>query len=226
MVSRTLIRYFGRRFLGAVASVFFGIFVLVVLVDYVEFMRRASDAPNVSAWLVAQGLVLPRAAADRAAPALLGAGRRHGLLPGAVAAQRAGDRARRRNVGMAVRDAGADRGLRARAAGNGGLQSALGRDARMVEAARGGDLRRPSAGMQQSQSGFWVRQRSVDGQSVVYAASSQEQGVRLDGVSVFTFDTAGHEMERIEAKRASARAGPLAARAGRGLRQRRPAARP
>ena len=59
------------------------------------------------------------------------------------------------------------------------------------------------AGMQQSQSGFWVRQRSVDGQSVVYAASSQEQGVRLDGVSVFTFDPAGHELERIEAKRAT-----------------------
>ena len=54
MVSRTLVRYFGKRFLGAVMSVFFGIFVLVVLVDYVEFMRRASDAPNVSAWVVAK----------------------------------------------------------------------------------------------------------------------------------------------------------------------------
>jgi lipopolysaccharide export system permease protein len=57
------------------------------------------------------------------------------------------------------------------------------------------------SGLQES-AGFWVRQRSVDGQSIVYAASSQEQGVRLDGVSVFTFDPAGHALERIEAKRA------------------------
>ena len=54
MVSRTLVRYFGMRFLGAVMSVFFGIFVLVVLVDYIEFMRRAADVPNVSAWMVAK----------------------------------------------------------------------------------------------------------------------------------------------------------------------------
>jgi len=40
MVSRTLVRYFGMRFLGAVTSVFLGIFVLIVLVDYIELMRR------------------------------------------------------------------------------------------------------------------------------------------------------------------------------------------
>jgi lipopolysaccharide export system permease protein len=55
---------------------------------------------------------------------------------------------------------------------------------------------------QQNALGFWVRQRSPDGQSIVYAASSQEQGVRLDSVSVFTFDLAGKALERIEAKRA------------------------
>src|SRR4029077_19728706 len=54
MVSRTLLRYFGLRFLGAVMSVFFGIFLLVVLVDYIELMRRAADVPNLSGWLVAQ----------------------------------------------------------------------------------------------------------------------------------------------------------------------------
>ena len=47
-----------------------------------------------------------------------------------------------------------------------------------------------------------MRQRSADGQSIINAASSQEQGVRLDGVSVFTFDHAGKALERIEAKRA------------------------
>src|SRR5262249_42996068 len=55
--------------------------------------------------------------------------------------------------------------------------------------------------------GFWVRQKSVEGQSVIYAATSQEQGARLDGVSVFTFDAAGHALERIEAKRATLESG-------------------
>src|SRR5215813_3358402 len=54
MVSRTLLRYFGMRFLGAVASVFLGIFILIVLVDYIELMRRASDVPHLSAWMVAK----------------------------------------------------------------------------------------------------------------------------------------------------------------------------
>ena len=54
MVSRTLVRYFGTRFLGAVMSVFLGIFVLIVLVDYIELMRRAAEVPNLSAWLVAK----------------------------------------------------------------------------------------------------------------------------------------------------------------------------
>jgi len=58
------------------------------------------------------------------------------------------------------------------------------------------------AALQDTSFGFWVRQKSTDGQSIVYAATSQEQGVRLDGVSVFTFDPAGKALERIEAKRA------------------------
>ena len=54
MIGGTLARYFGLRFLSAVLLVFAGIFVLVVLLDYIELMRRASDIPNVSALLVAK----------------------------------------------------------------------------------------------------------------------------------------------------------------------------
>src|SRR5689334_9764414 len=50
----TLARYIGARFLSAVVAVFGGVFLLVVLIDYVELMRRASDLPNSSAWLVAK----------------------------------------------------------------------------------------------------------------------------------------------------------------------------
>ena len=228
MVSRTLIRYFGMRFLGAVASVFFGIFVLVVLVDYVEFMRRAADVPNVSAWMVAKASFFRVPAAHRAAAAVLGAGRRDGLLPGAVAAQRAGHRALRRNVGLAVRGARADRapsriGLLATAVYN-PLSAAMREWSKRLEAEIFGDQQ---ARCSRRPAGFWVRQRSVGRpvrSSTRPRARNRACGSTASACSPST--TAGQELERIEAKRAMLEPGPLAARAGACLRQRRAAARP
>ena len=52
--------------------------------------------------------------------------------------------------------------------------------------------------------GFWVRQRSTDGQSIINARKSREQGLRLEGVTVFTFDQQGRYQDRIEARRRGA----------------------
>jgi lipopolysaccharide export system permease protein len=202
MVSRTLVRYFGVRFLSAVLSVFFGIFVLVVLVDYVEFMRRASDVPNVSGWVVAKASFfrVPQLT-ERLLP--------FSVLVGAMACYLA---LSRRNELVIARSAGMSAwqfvapalitafviGIAATAIYN-PLSAAMREWSKRLEAEIFGD--RPGAG--QSQLGFWVRQKSTDGQSIIYAASSQEQGVRLDGVSVFTFDHVGRDLERIEAKRAT-----------------------
>ena len=49
MGSRTLSRYFAGRFLVSVVAVFAGVFVLVLFVDYIDLMRRASDAPKAQA---------------------------------------------------------------------------------------------------------------------------------------------------------------------------------
>jgi lipopolysaccharide export system permease protein len=54
----------------------------------------------------------------------------------------------------------------------------------------------------EQQSGFWMRQRGGDGQAIINAASSRGQGVSLDGVTVFTFDSSGEFNERIAAKSA------------------------
>jgi lipopolysaccharide export system permease protein len=51
--------------------------------------------------------------------------------------------------------------------------------------------------------GFWLRQRGDDGQAVIHAKSSRQQGVQLGGVSIFEFDSAGHFRDRIEAKSAT-----------------------
>ncbi len=203
MVSRTLIRYFGMRFLGAVMSVFFGIFVLIVLVDYIELMRRAADVPNLSAWMVAKTSFfrVPQLT-ERLLP--------FSVLVGAMACYLA---LSRRNELVVARAAGMSAwqfvapavivafvlGIAATAIYN--PLSALMREwSKQLEAEMFGA--RKSVMQQQNALGFWVRQRSADGQSIVFAASSQEQGVRLDGVSVFTFDHAGQALDRIEAKSA------------------------
>ncbi len=53
-MSTTLARYFGARFLITFAAIFAGVFGLVMLVDYLEMMRRHADFPNASALLVAK----------------------------------------------------------------------------------------------------------------------------------------------------------------------------
>jgi lipopolysaccharide export system permease protein len=207
MISRTLIRYFGMRFLGAVMSVFFGIFLLIVLVDYIEMMRRAADVPNLSAWVVAKTSFFR-------VPQLMERLLPFSVLVGAMTCYLA---LSRRNELVVARSAGMSAwqfvapalivafgiGIAATALYN-PLSAIMREWSKKLEADMFGDKQ---AAMQQSTQGFWVRQKSVDGQSIVYAASSQEQGVRLDGVSVFTFDPAGRALERIEAKRASLETG-------------------
>jgi lipopolysaccharide export system permease protein len=51
--------------------------------------------------------------------------------------------------------------------------------------------------------GFWLRQRGEDGQAVINAKTSQQQGIQLGGVSVFRFDANGKFRDRIEAKGAT-----------------------
>ena len=50
----TLARYFGRRFFNTLIAVIGGLFALVVLLDYVEMMRRMGDIPGVSAVTIAK----------------------------------------------------------------------------------------------------------------------------------------------------------------------------
>ena len=54
IVTGTLSRYFGRRFISAVMGVFAGVFALVVMIDYIELLRKTDDIKDVSALLVAK----------------------------------------------------------------------------------------------------------------------------------------------------------------------------
>ena len=54
MVTGTLSRYFGLRFLNSVVGSFIGVVALAAMIDYVELMRRGADWPNATAWLLAK----------------------------------------------------------------------------------------------------------------------------------------------------------------------------
>jgi lipopolysaccharide export system permease protein len=55
--------------------------------------------------------------------------------------------------------------------------------------------------------GIWLRQDSPDGQSVMLARASADQGLTLSGVIAFTFDAEGKFVERIDAERATLQSG-------------------
>src|SRR6201999_1929434 len=54
VISGTLSRYFGMRFLTSVVGSFVGVVVLAAMIDYVELMRRGADWPNASAFVLAK----------------------------------------------------------------------------------------------------------------------------------------------------------------------------
>jgi lipopolysaccharide export system permease protein len=60
----------------------------------------------------------------------------------------------------------------------------------------------PGGGVQDA-SGFWINQINSDGQAIINAARSEQQGVRLTGLTVFRFDNDYQFKERIEAQEAT-----------------------
>ena len=203
----TLARYFGLRFLIAVLSVFAGIFVLVTLIDYIEMMRRAGDIPNVSAVLVAKTSfyrvpqvverILPFCILIGAMSCYLNLSRRLEL----VVARSAGISAWQ-FVAPALLVAFV-LGLMATAIYN-PVSAILQERSKRFEAELFGYT---SSALSRSGGTFWIGQRTDEGQAIINAVSSRDQGINLNGVSVFTFDREGRFKERIEARAAVLEAG-------------------
>ena len=206
MATATLSRYFALRFLGAALAIFAGVFVLVVLLDYVEMARRASDLPNaspldlakISIYRVPQltERVLPFSILIGAMLCYLNLSRRLEL----VVARSAGMSAWQ-FVMPAILVAFV-LGVVATTVYN-PISASLREHSKQLEA----ELFGSNKGQEQQPGGFWLRQRSSEGQAIINAASSRGQGVSLDGVTVFAFDEAGQFQVRIEAKTADLESG-------------------
>ena len=203
----TLARYFGMRFLTAVLLVFAGIFALVTLVDYIELMRRTGDIPNVSAVLVAKTSfyrvpqvverILPFCILIGAMSCYLNLSRRLEL----VVARSAGLSAWQ-FVAPALLVAFA-LGLMATIIYN-PIAAILQERSKRFETELFGHT---ATGPSRSGGTFWIGQRTDEGQAIINAVGSRDQGINLNGVSVFTFDIEGRFKQRIEARSAVLEAG-------------------
>lgn len=205
MIAGTFSRYVTARFLGAVAAVFFGIFTLVVMIDYIELTRRAASVPNVPAWIVAATSLyrvpqiterlLPFSILIGAMICYLGLSRRNELVIARAAGMSAWQ-----FVAPAVLAALAI-GITAVVIYN-PLAATLGERSKQIEERIFGSESGRTGGTR-----FWVRQRSGDAQSILHANSSRDQGASLAGITVFVFDLRDRFTERIEADAAKLESG-------------------
>ncbi len=206
MMTGTLARYFGWRFLSAVIFILSGLLVLVAMVDFVEMMRRTSDMKDVSALAVAKvslyrvphltERVLPFTVMAAAMMCYVNLSRRLEL----VVARSAGVSAWQ-FVGPAVILA-LLMGVTTTA-----LYNPVSASLREQSAKLEGELFRGSRSFHDIGNGFWVRQHTDEGHAVINARSSREQGIALSGVTVFRFDDSDRFVQRIEAKSAQLHAG-------------------
>lgn len=207
MIAGTLSRYFAMRFLTAVVGSFIGVILLAAMIDYIELMRRGADWPNATALLLAKisiyrvpqltERILPFSVLVGAMSCYLALSRRLEL----VVARAAGVSAWQFVAPAMI--AAFLFGAFATAVYN-PISAVLHERSKRLESDMLGE--NPSA-LQESTSGFWVRQKNADGSAIINAKSSREQGAQLGGVSVFTFDADGHFQDRIEAKSASLQQG-------------------
>jgi lipopolysaccharide export system permease protein len=203
IINKTLSRYFGMRFLSSVVGSFLGVVALAAMIDYVELMRRGADWPNATAWVLAKiSLYRVPQLTERIMP--------FSVLVGAMSCYLA---LSRRLELVVARAAGVSAwqfvapamiaafifGTVATTVYN-PISAMLHEQSKRLETEMLGEN---VSALQANTSGFWVRQKSTDGAAIINATSSRDQGASLGGVTVYTFDGAGHFAERIEAKSAT-----------------------
>jgi lipopolysaccharide export system permease protein len=202
MAFSTLGRYLATRFLRSVGAVFAVLFVVIYLGDFVELLRRASDAQRASASLLAYlALLRTPTIAEQVLPfAVLG-----GAMFAFVGLSRRLELVIARAAGVSVWQFLGPPvlivlliGVVATTLYN-PLSASLKQKASQIETSIFGRTTRADA-----DTSMWIRQRSLDGQSsILRAERSSDGGARLSGVTAFVYDSQGRFLERVEAQRAT-----------------------
>ncbi len=207
MITGTLSRYLGMRFLNSVVGSFIGVVALAAMIDYVELMRRGADWPHATSWLLAKismfrvpqltERIMPFSVLVGAMSCYLTLSRRLELVVARAAGVSAWQFVAPAMIAAFIF------GTVATTIYN-PVSALLHERSKRLEAEMLGEN---LSALQGSTSGFWVRQKTPDGAAIINANSSREQGAKLGGVTIYTFDEAGHFQQRIEAKSASLQEG-------------------
>jgi lipopolysaccharide export system permease protein len=200
MFTNTLARYFARQFVGASLAVFAGIFVLVVLIDYIEMTRKTSGIASASALMVAlTSLYRVPQLLERLMPFCV----QIGSMACYLALSRRLELVVARAAGVSAWQIVAPALACAIVLGSlatmayDPLSAMLSERAKRMEA----ELTSERGGLQDA-AGFWVNQITAEGQSIINAASSRAEGTRLVGISIFRLTPNGRFKDRIEAREA------------------------
>jgi lipopolysaccharide export system permease protein len=203
VITGTLSRYFGMRFLTSVVGSFVGVVALAAMIDYVELMRRGADWPNATAWVLAKislfrvpqltERIMPFSVLVGAMSCYLSLSRRLELVVARAAGVSAWQFVAPAMIAAFVFGTVASTIYNP-------VSAMLHERSKRLEADMLGEN---LSALQENTSGFWVRQKSADGAAIINATSSRDQGAELGGVSVYTFDRDGHFAQRIEAKSAT-----------------------
>ncbi len=206
MMPGIMARYFGMRFFGVFVGVFGSLFLMVLMIDYVEMLRRTGNLPHASFLDIFRitfyrvphvtERILPFTALIAAMVCYLSLSRRLELV---IA----------RSAGVSAWQFVMPAIVIALLIGIFGTTVYNPVSANMREQSQRFEQELFGGGRSQSQSvtltssGLWVRQRSPDGQSIMNAKTSRLQGIELNGVTVFMLDDSDHFLGRIDASRAT-----------------------
>jgi lipopolysaccharide export system permease protein len=193
----TLGRYIAWRFFRTLVLVFLSLFFLIFVIDFVELLRRSNESVNAARLALISLLrtpsitekVFPFVVLAAAMISLIGLTRRLELIVARTAGVSVWQFLRPLAVIAFLT------GLFSVTLYN-PVSTRLKHQADKIETGVAGD------GLQASlDEGLWLRQRSVDGQSVLRAEKASDNGLVLARVTAFVYDPDGRFLERIEAAR-------------------------
>lgn len=192
----TLGRYFAARFLVAMAGVFITVFLLVLMIDLIELVRRAGETEGATTAKLARlalyrtpavaEQVLPFAVLFAALATFLNLSRKLEL----VVARAAGLSAWQFSAPIVLMAAMI--GVFATTVYNPlstSLKDTANRDEAAIFAAR------------QASRSNWLRQRSVDGEAILQFGQLDDRTLELTDVTAFILDSNGTFLERVEAEK-------------------------
>ena len=205
MVGSTLARYLSISFARTILAVFATMFCLIYLIDFVELLRRSSDAQGATtqtiAWL---SLLRVPAIAEQIFP--------FSVLFGAMFAflnlTRKLELVVARAAGVSVWQFLLPPVLVALLLG--GFTTAVYNPVSAVSKQRAARVETRlfgRTGSEATDTAFWIQQDGVDGQTVIRADRTSDGGTVLSGVTAFVYDRNGSFLERVEADRAELRPG-------------------